>query len=51
MTDPISDTFAPRSRSAPEAGGGYAAQAIRYERVLGWVLWIGLLGVLIVMSR
>jgi hypothetical protein len=47
MTDPVSDSFAP-DRAAVD--GGYAAQAVRYERVLGWLLWVGLLGVLVLMS-
>ena len=50
MTDPTSDSFMSESHLAPAAEGGYAAQVIRCERVIGWVLWIGLLGVLIVMS-
>jgi hypothetical protein len=29
---------------------GYAQQAIRLERTLGWVLWIGLAIVLVMMS-
>jgi hypothetical protein len=40
-----------RGPVSPATDGGYAAQALRYERLIGWVLWIGLGMLLIVMGR
>jgi hypothetical protein len=49
MNDPVSDSFVSPT-AQPADDGGYAAQVVRYERFLGWVLWSGLLGLLVLMS-
>jgi hypothetical protein len=50
MSDPITDSFTPQTSASSAGNGGFATQAIRYERVLGWVLWSGLLAVLVLAS-